>query len=442
MDSRAQQHTRTTIVRLLSNMGSSREIRQYLERFSDVDADRFAVIKIGGALIEDELEQLASSLSFLHRVGLVPVVIHGAGPQLNQALAEAGVESHKVDGLRVTTPEVLAVARKVFAEQNLKLVDALNRLGTAARSIIGGVFQSSQIDADKYQLVGEVEAVDPQLIEASLAAQAIPVIASIGETRDGQILNVNADTAATALVEHFQPYKVVFLTDTGGILDQHNEVISSINLCSDFEPMMQAEWLHSGMRLKLSEIAELLNRLPASSSVSITRPAQLPRELFTHQGSGTLIRRGEPIEVHQGWDSVDLDRLRALLESSFGKKLHSDYFERTALHRAYISESYRSAAIITLEDGLPHLDKFAVEDTARGEGLGRAVWMQMRADFPQLFWRCKSDNPVNAFYVDQADGCAKGHPWTVYWCGIEDWQQIARCVEHCRARPASIGDPA
>lgn len=441
-DSSAQQHTRTTIVRLLSNMGSSREIRQYLERFSDVEADRFAVIKIGGQLIDEDLDQLASSLSFLVRVGLVPMVIHGAGPQLNRALADAGVESRVVDGLRVTTPEVLAVARRVFAEQNLKLVDALHRLGTAARSIIGGVFQAKQRDAERWQLVGDVERVEPQLIEASLANQAIPVIASLGETADGQILNVNADTAASALVEHFQPYKVIFLTGTGGILDQHNELISSINLCTDFEPLMQAEWLHSGMRLKLTEISDLLARLPASSSVSITRPAQLPRELFTHQGSGTLVRRGEPIQVHHSWDSVDLERLRELLESSFGKRLCADYFQRTALHRAYISESYRSAALLTQEEGLAHLDKFAVEDSARGEGLGRAVWMRMRGDFDELFWRCKHDNVVNGFYIDQADGCVKGYPWNVYWCGIEDWQRIGQCVEHCRQRPASIGEPA
>ena len=100
---------RTTIVRLLSNMASAKEIQQYLKRFSAVDATRFAVVKVGGAILRDDLESLVSSLSFLQQVGLTPVVIHGAGPQLDEEMAAAGIPKQVVDGLRVTPPEVLAV---------------------------------------------------------------------------------------------------------------------------------------------------------------------------------------------------------------------------------------------------------------------------------------------------------------------------------------------
>ena len=77
-------HTRKTIVRLLSSMGSAKEIQQYLKRFSEVDAKRFAVVKVGGAVLRDELADLASSLTFLQQVGLTPIVLHGAGPQLDE----------------------------------------------------------------------------------------------------------------------------------------------------------------------------------------------------------------------------------------------------------------------------------------------------------------------------------------------------------------------
>src|SRR5690606_20091557 len=131
---------RPTIVRLLSNMASAKEIQQYLKRFSQLDAARFAVVKVGGAILRDELGALVSSLAFLQQVGLTPIVLHGAGPQLDAEMAAAGIEKRSVDGLRFTTPEVLAVVRRIFQQQNLRLVEALQAEGVRATSIQSGVF--------------------------------------------------------------------------------------------------------------------------------------------------------------------------------------------------------------------------------------------------------------------------------------------------------------
>ena len=106
----------------------------------------------------------------------------------------------------------------------------------------------------------------------------------------------------------------------------------------------------------------------------------------------------------------------------------------------FVSEHYRAALIITLENGIPHLDKFAVSDDAQGEGLGRAAWQVMRAETPRLFWRSRSDNPINEFYFDEADGCLKGEVWNVFWYGLESFEDIRFAVDHCRARPASLKD--
>jgi N-acetyl-gamma-glutamyl-phosphate reductase/acetylglutamate kinase len=139
-------NSRETILRLLSTIASRREINQYLNLFSSVSAPQFAVIKVGGAIITQELETLASSLSFLRSVGLFPVVVHGAGPQLNRLLEAKGVEPQYIDGIRITDKDTLEVARQVFLEENLKLVEALENLGTRARPIIGGVFQGTYLD--------------------------------------------------------------------------------------------------------------------------------------------------------------------------------------------------------------------------------------------------------------------------------------------------------
>src|SRR5688572_26208062 len=115
----AHLNTRQTIIRLLSSMASTREIDQYLKRFSKLDAKRFAVVKVGGAVLRDDLEALVSSLTFLQQVGLTPIVVHGAGPQLDAELTAAGIEKQTVNGLRVTSPESLAIVRRVFQASNL-----------------------------------------------------------------------------------------------------------------------------------------------------------------------------------------------------------------------------------------------------------------------------------------------------------------------------------
>ncbi|MEO6518505.1 MAG: acetylglutamate kinase [Pseudoxanthomonas sp.] len=430
--------TRQTIVRLLSSMASAKEISQYLKRFSQLDAARFAVVKVGGAVLRDDLDALTSSLAFLQDVGLTPIVLHGAGPQLDEELAAAGIEKQTVNGLRVTSPAALAVVRRVFHAQNLRLVEALQRGGARATSIVSGVFEADYLDRDVYGLVGEVRKVDLAPIQASLQAGSIPVIASLGETAGGQILNVNADFAANELVQVLQRYKIVFLTGTGGLLDDDGKVIDSINLSTEYRHLMAQPWINGGMRVKIEQVKDLLDKLPPSSSVSITRPAELAKELFTHKGSGTLVRRGERVLRFDSWAGVDQNRMRGLIESSFSKRLVDDYFENTIPYRIYISENYRTALILTQEEGFAYLDKFAVLDDAQGEGLGRAVWHVMREENPQLFWRSRHNNPVNIFYYAESDGCYKQEKWKVFWYGIEAFSDIERCVAHCRTRMPTL----
>ena len=430
--------TRQAIVRLLSAMGSAKEIQQYLRRFAQLDAKRFAVVKVGGAVLRDELPELASSLTFLQQVGLTPIVLHGAGPQLDEELAAAGIVKQTVGGLRVTEPAAMGIVRRVFQQQNLKLVEALQSMDARATALTAGVFMADWLDRDALGMVGKVTGIELAPVEASLRAGSIPVIASIGETAQGQLLNINADVAASELVRVLQPYKIVFLTGTGGLRDAKGKLIDSINLRSEYEHLMAQPWINGGMRLKIEQIADLLEGLPPTSSVSITCPAELAKELFTHKGSGTLVRRGEKVLHFDAWDGVDCERMKALIESSFGRVLVADYFERMRPYRIYVSENYRAAMILTMEDGLPYLDKFAVLDDAQGEGLGRAVWQVMRAANPRLFWRSRDGNPVNPFYYAESDGCIKQPRWKMFWYGLHDFDTIARCGAHCAQREPTL----
>jgi acetylglutamate kinase len=431
---------RSTIIRLLSNMGSTREIQLYLQRFSQIDATRFAVVKVGGAVLQNDRDALVSSLAFLQEVGLTPIVIHGAGPQLDASMKEAGLEKRTVDGLRVTPPEALAVVRRVSQEANLGLVEALQSADVRATSLLSGVFEAELLDPDVYGMVGRVTSVHTSGLKAAIGAGSIPVLGALGETASGQVVNVNADWAANALVKRLEPYKIIFLTETGGLLDGEGRIIESISLRTQYADLMEQPWLHSGMRVKMEQIHDLLMDLPPSSSLSITRPAEMAKELFTHRGSGTMVRRGERIRRIEGWGDVDRGRLAALIESGFGRALAGDYFDRTTPLRIYVSEQYRAAIVLLEIDGHVYMDKFAVVEDAQGEGLGRALWDVMRAETPTLFWRSRRDNRINDFYFAHSDGAVKTGGWTVFWYGMPGWDEIRAAIATAAARPATLAD--
>jgi acetylglutamate kinase len=429
---------RPTIIRLLSNMGSTREIRLYLERFSELDAARFAVVKVDGAVLGHELSELVSSLAFLQQVGLTPIVVHGAGPGLDAEMAAAGVEKRVVDGLRYTPEPALAIVRRALQRENLRLVEALQAEGVRATSINTGVFECELLGRRKYGLVGKVVRVDTAGIEAAVAVSSIPVVSSLGETAGGQILNLSADHATHALVVRIEPYKIILLNEAGGLLDEHGDVIDSINLSTEYTELLGRERLPGSTRAEIRRIHDLLMRLPPASSLSVTRPDEVAEELFTHRGSGTLVRRGERIRRYASWKRLDLERLRALIESSFGRTLAPDYFQVTKPFRVYCTEHYRAAIVLTREDGLTYMDKFVVDEEAQGEGLGRAIWQVMHPENPQLFWRSRPHNPVNDFYFANSDGAVRDPRWTIFWYGIEDWNAVRRAIRYARQRPPTV----
>jgi acetylglutamate kinase len=228
---------------------------------------------------------------------------------------------------------------------------------------------------------------------------------------------------------------VIFLSPTGGLLDREDRIISAVSLTNDYEALMQQPWVHSGMRLKLQQIHEMLQRLPDDTSVSITSAAHLTRELFTYRGAGTLVRKGESIGIFDDPDAGTLVAVKKLVEQSFQKTLRDDWFDALNEPLVLLSETGRAAAVMTKGvDGLPYLDKFVVTSEAQGEGLGAAVWQVVRARYPALYWRSRYTNPVTPWYFQQADSSNRSGQWVVFTIGLEDPAQRQRCVEDSLAR--------
>lgn len=431
--------TRETITRLLQTLSGRKEVEAYLTRYAGVEAHRFAIIRVDGGLLFDERQAVASALSFLHKVGLLPIVVHGAGRRLGEALSTAGFDERWIDGSPVVPPGAAEAMRRVYQQANLALVDALAGAGCAARPVPAGVFLARHRDLETHGLVGRITDVDDAALRSAFAAGQIPVVTDLALSPEGQVLFVDDDDAVGALAYRFEPYKIIYLDPAGGLLDASGRVIPAVNLAADGSlPMAATSGLPPLTRRRLARLTRILVDLPDETSVSVTAPDDLARELFTHKGRGTLVRRGEAVLAFRDFDEVDRGRLVELIEGCFGRAMAPDYFERKRCQRVYVTEQYRAAAVVTEEAGVPYLDKLAVTPKARGEGLAAKLWARMRTDFPTLFWRARDDNPVRAWYFDRADGGVRRGKWVVFWYGMDDFAAIGRCVEAAATLPETL----
>lgn len=432
-----------TIVKLLYNIGSRDEVEQYLRLFSSVDSPKFAVIKIGGAVLDEEMDTLTSSLTFLHKVGLYPIVLHGAGPQLNKRLEKAGIEATYHEGIRVTDPRTLDIARKVFYNENMRLVEALEKLGTRARPITSGTFVADFLDRPRYNLVGKITKVNVEQIESAIRTGSLPILTSLAETPDGQILNVNADVAASELAKVIQPLKVVFLSGQGGLYNGDTGAkIDVINLDEEYDRLMQQPWVKYGTKLKIREINELLLNLPRNASVSVTNASSLSRELFTHKGAGTLLRRGNKLlsfESAKDLEKLETIRLLELIAlSNVGvANAHPAKFLASIANgkfKLYTDASYDGLAVVQLPQTLgnplsvPVLKAFATTQTGQMNNMRDNLWEHLRNDFKELAWETSSTTDIKGWFFEHSEGSYSMGTSTVFWYGIADFDKAKDCV--------------
>lgn len=424
--------TKQQIIRsALNQLTHSQEAKHYLKRYQNHDEMNFAVVKVGGGTLADELEILAESLALLSHLGLNPIVIHGAGVQLDKGLAHAGIKTSKKNGMRVTDEACMKVIRPVMYDVNHQLVRALEQQGVRAYGVVHGVFECRYLDQQTYGLVGDVEKIHLSPIKQAIQTGSIPVLSCLGETASGQVLNINADVATRELVWKIHPHKIIFVTPTGGILDNKSDIISAIQLNNDFDYMIQQPWLHSGMKLKLQQIKDMLAPLDCGHSVSITSSKNLARELFTYKGAGTFINMGEKINESLELDQSNLSLLHAIFEDAFGRTFKTDFLSNLKIKKIYLAESGRAAAIIS--SGFrnhAYLHKFAVTKAGQGEGLAASLWQQIIKDFPQLYWRSRTNNDINDWYFKQADVSVKSTAgdWVGFSCGLFPAESL-ECIQ-------------
>ena len=429
---------KSAIVELLTQFGRTNEALTYLNAFAGTDMHRFAIIKIGGGVLETEANAIVKSIAFMQNIGLVPVLVHGGGAQIDKRLQAHGIEVKKKGGLRITDAQTIQHLRQIMYQESHKLADALEKHNVKTRTFQHGVFECDYLDRETFGYVGTPQIVHIERIAQAAQAGMIPIVTPLGESASGQMMNINADTATQALAQAIKPQKIVFLTPSGGIWNACGETITAINLATDYDDLISQPWIEGGMRIKLQEIYALLQTLPDNCSVSVTSANSLTRELFTHQGAGTLIRKGESLNVQSTLSKEDKIIITELLTQCFAQQLRFDYFDDLAVKEIIWSRSKRALALITKGiDGIAYLDKFAVTPQARGEGLGAALWAQIIKRHPRLYWRSRTDNPINNWYVSKADHMTRQKNWLVLSYGIVDKNILNTLRQDTIARPSS-----
>ena len=277
--------------------------------------DRFhgetVVIKYGGHAMTDEQLRLAfaQDVVFLRYAGLRPVVVHGGGPQISAQLDRLGLESTFTAGLRVTTPEAMQVVRMVLTGQvNRDVVGLINRHGPFAVGMSGedaNLFTASRrgalVDGRQVDIgqVGEIDEVDPGAVRVLLADGRIPVVSSVARGADGEIYNVNADTAAAALAAALDAAKLIVLTDVEGLYadwpadgaggdgDQPADVISRLT-AAELEALLPG--LTAGMIPKMEAcLRAVRGGVPQAHVLDGRLPHSILLEIFTDSGIGTMV---------------------------------------------------------------------------------------------------------------------------------------------------------
>lgn len=279
---------------------------------------KYTVIKLGGSVMEspEALRALLVDVVFMQSVGMRPVVVHGGGKAITFAMEQAGLKANFVRGRRYTDRPTLDIVARVLAEEiNADLERHINKFGGRARGLHHKTHQClygqrlTQLDGEEIDLgfVGEVTEVDVPPIEDLCLAGVVPILPSLAEDDDGGLLNVNADTAASAVATALKAEKLVFLTDTAGILRNRHEpstLIPSLTptACRD---LIKEGVIESGM---LPKIEACLDSLAAGvKKVHIIDGRvrhSLLLEMYTDSGIGTEITLGQSPVDHAGRKSI------------------------------------------------------------------------------------------------------------------------------------------
>ncbi len=354
---------RDILYKLFEISGNEKDALVFLKNFRSIEPEKFALIHIDSVTFAEYGESIIYDLKVLQRLNLFPIVL---------------------------VPDSIIDYIRVFYKESIEWNDS----------------------ADDNKLKSEIvsfENLNKSYVKEVISKKKIIFVVYGRENLFDVMHNC---------LQKLESLKLIFLVSEIPFWDkQTNSPISIINLQNDYHRIIQEDWLTKFSLDFLNKIRDVLEKYRFLKSVSITTPITLFKELFTIKGSGTYIKLGSNIKTINNRNDISLQKLMLLLESSFKKRVKESFIEEE-FHSIILESEYRGAAIIKMTDYGALLSKFAVDEIARGEGIGREIWDKMKDLYKTIIWRANPKNPINKWYSQESDGTVKLGRWNVYWIGL------------------------
>ena len=274
-------------------------------------ANKVIVVKFGGNAMgkKEYISSFAEDIVLLQQVGMLPIVVHGGGPQIGEMLSKLKIKTEFIDGLRVTDSETIDVVEMVLSGvTNKSIVTAISNAGAKAVGISGKdgnlitakrlmkIDENSDSNVERaidLGFVGVPKKIDTQVIKALINEKMIPVIAPVGMGEDGLTYNINADTATGAISAAMKASRMIMLTDVSGVLDEKGKLIPELTINEALD-LIKNKVVVGGMIPKLRTCIDAVEGGAEASVIMDGRmPHSLLLELFTEHGVGTIIRKND-----------------------------------------------------------------------------------------------------------------------------------------------------
>ena len=344
------------ILDLLNRVGKSKEVQYFTETYSQLENTKFGIIMISSSL-SSQITLVLREIELMNQLGIYPFIV-----------LESGVDLHHVQSF-----------------PNVKV---------------------NKRSSEKFDI-------DFDALKQALSSKKSPVI-NYQDTLKHDYITTEA--VVRYLLSTFQPEKIIYLDDNGGLKDKDGADLSFIN---GFELDLMKDRISSSDFDLVCMLRNFLEFITYGSAV-ITKPEHLLQELLTVKGQGTFIKVHHII--NDTFDRSDEHNIAKCLELSFNKRLVAHYFSKP-IHDLFYQREFEGVAIIKLLAGkYPYLDKFAVKPLFSGTGLGKSLFHHVLDKYPNLIWRSSLDNPLKTFYFNYSDGHVKTVNWIIYWRGFEKFE--------------------
>ena len=268
-----------------------KNIPKYVSKYKK---DRI-VIKYGGNVLIDRnvFNNFIQDINILNRIGLSVIIVHGGGPRIKRELEKQNIDTKFINGLRVTDKNIIKIVEDVLIDFNLDIVTSLKKIGSNAISIHSKENNIINITPEKKDLgfVGIPDKINIHFIDEALNKNKIPIVAPLGLGKNNQTYNINGDTVASAIAKKIKSRRLLLMTNVEGVYDDKKTLISEIKPL-DLENLIKWDVVQGGMIPKIKNCVDAVeNGVRGVVILDGRKPHSILHEIFSDQGSGTLIRK-------------------------------------------------------------------------------------------------------------------------------------------------------